>query len=109
MAKLNHPNIVSFHRFIETDKRCFVIMEYSSGMNLKEYLRINKPISEKTARTLIKGVAEAICYCHCNNIVHRDIKLENILVSQDLSVKLIDFGFSCVMKYSNENLHSFCG
>jgi serine/threonine protein kinase len=85
-------------------------MEHCNGMNLKEYLKIHKPVSEKIARTLIMGVTEALSYCQSHNIVHRDIKLENIIVSpDDLNVKLIDFGFSCVIKYSNEQLHSFCG
>ena len=65
-------------------------------------------MSEREARHIFKQIIEAINYCHTNNIVHRDIKVENLLLDSYGNVKLADFGFSSTFK-SGELLDVFCG
>ena len=71
-------------------------MEYLSGISLSYYLK-SQPgykASEKNCRKIIKPLVEALSHIHSRSIAHRDIKLENIILDDNLSPKLIDFGFS---------------
>jgi serine/threonine protein kinase len=68
-------------------------VEYGGNQSLLDYLRKNHPISESIQRRIGKQLLSAILYLHSKNIVHRDIKLQNILL-KDGQVKVIDFGFS---------------
>ena len=70
------------------------------GISLQQYSKSlpNRVIRETTARRIFKQVAEATAYLHSNNIVHRDIKLDNVLIEEgSRMVKLIDYGFSVVV------------
>ncbi len=55
-------------------------------------------LDESEARNIFRQIAGAVNYCHENDVVHRDIKLENILISEEYDIKLIDFGFSIFVK-----------
>lgn len=97
LKKLDHPNIVKFYESFETSRHVYLVTEYVSGPSLLQYLK-SKPsrtLEEDEAKRIWKQVVEAVSYLHSKNITHRDIKLENVLLSKDLqTVKLIDFGFS---------------
>ena len=70
--------------------------ELLDNFSVADYLKIEpaKKISEETAKFIIKQVLNGIAYMHDRNIAHRDIKMENILLGENKSVKIIDFGFS---------------
>lgn len=71
-------------------------MEYLPGISLGAYLKAqpNKKVSEKNCKIIFKQLVKALAYMHSHNIAHRDIKLENIILDENLTPKLIDFGFS---------------
>lgn len=71
-------------------------MEYLSGTSLGSYLKVqpNGRIPEKHCKRIFKYLAKALAFMHSMNIAHRDIKLENIILDEDLLPKIIDFGFS---------------
>lgn len=69
---------------------------------------IKKRLSEREARFIFKQIITAVHYCHFNHIVHRDIKVENLLLDSNLRVKLADFGFSTHFK-TGEKLNVWCG
>ena len=74
--------------------------DYIKGISLQQYSKSlpNRIVRETTARRIFKQVAEGVAYLHHNNIIHRDLKLDNILVEESTRmVKLIDFGFSVVV------------
>ncbi len=76
-------------------------MEYLTGISLSTYLKMQpgNRTPQKNAKKIIKSLADALKYLHERRISHRDIKLENIIINEDLSPKLIDFGFStCIEK-----------
>jgi serine/threonine protein kinase len=73
-------------------------MEYCHGINLKEYLKRNKELTEETVRRIFRGIVAAVEYCHGQKVAHRDIKLENIIIDEEkMEVKVIDFGFSSTL------------
>ena len=96
MQNLNHPNAVHILDVVETNNHLNIAMEYLSGMSLGGYLKSqpNGRIIEKECKIIFRGLAEALVYMHAQNIAHRDIKLENIILKEDLTPKFIDFGFS---------------
>ena len=71
-------------------------MDYCSGGELKDYIENNFPLSEDEVYSLACQIAEAIRYCHNSKVIHRDLKLENILFSDDSKslIKIVDFGIA---------------
>jgi len=85
-------------------------MELVEGISLLDLLksRENRRIDENECRKIFSQLVNAISFCHSKSIIHRDIKLENIIVDSNFNLKLIDFGFGAVT--SNNKLQSFfCG
>jgi serine/threonine protein kinase len=96
MERMSHPNICSLFDVLETSTQLFIIMEFVGGGSLHSYLKshANRRLPENEARRIFRQMLGALKYCHSLCITHRDIKLENILLDDNLNVKIIDFGFS---------------
>ena len=116
MQKLNHKNIVKFHKVIRTPNNIYIIMDYLNGGNLQDYLtnyqKINKkPFPQKMIQYFVKQIVDGLIHIHSKDILHRDIKLENILLNfpsnikeenrdyTQAEVKIIDFGLSTQLKH----------
>ncbi|ESO11649.1 hypothetical protein HELRODRAFT_71411 [Helobdella robusta] len=108
MKVLDHPNIVKLYEVIETEKTLFLVMEYASGGEVFDYLVAHGRMKEKEARAKFRQIVSAVEYCHQKNIVHRDLKAENLLLDADLNIKIADFGFSNEFTTGNK-LDTFCG
>ena len=118
---IDHKNILKLIKVYEDRTNVYLIMEYIKGVSLYKYLKENKSscLSEKEVKFIFKEILNAMLYCHQKMIAHRDVKLENIIVSSDvvdkqnpeslgIKIKLIDFGFA--IKYSqNERSTTYCG
>jgi len=99
MAHLDHPNIIRVHEVFENDLCIYLVMELCKGGHLMNRLfaEQGRRYREKVACKYIHSILTAVAYCHANNVVHRDLKLENILFEsdrRDSELKLIDFGLS---------------
>uniref|UniRef100_G3PG09 MAP/microtubule affinity-regulating kinase 3 n=2 Tax=Gasterosteus aculeatus aculeatus TaxID=481459 RepID=G3PG09_GASAC len=108
MKTLNHPNIVQLFEVIETEKTLYLIMEYASGGEVFDYLVAHGRMKEKEARAKFRQIVSAVHYCHLKNIVHRDLKAENLLLDADANIKIADFGFSNEFTEGSK-LDTFCG
>uniref|UniRef100_A0A673L8M7 non-specific serine/threonine protein kinase n=1 Tax=Sinocyclocheilus rhinocerous TaxID=307959 RepID=A0A673L8M7_9TELE len=108
MKGLNHPNIVQLFEVIETEKTLYLVMEYASGGEVFDYLVSHGRMKEKEGRAKFRQIVSAVHYCHQKNIVHRDLKAENLLLDADSNIKIADFGFSNEFKLGSK-LDTFCG
>lgn len=93
----------------ETNKHIVFVMELCSGGDLLNYVRKRRKLKEDIAKYVLRQVVEGLQYCHAKRIVHRDIKLDNLLLDEDGSVKLCDFGVSKHLKDANEVMTEQCG
>ncbi|KAI5181270.1 serine/threonine protein kinase KIN1/2 [Nematocida sp. AWRm80] len=105
---LTHPNVVKLREFFFTDEYFYLVFDYIRGEQLLKKIVRNKKLSESNAKHYFLQILSAIYYCHSHNLVHRDIKIENILVDSNDNAMLIDFGLSNF--YEKEGfLGTFCG
>jgi serine/threonine protein kinase len=94
MSLLHHPHIATLYGHSETPG-CFILyMEYVAGGPLLHYIVKHGKLSESHARHFFRQLLSAVAYLHANAIVHRDLKIENVLIDADGNLKLIDFGLS---------------
>ena len=103
----DHPNIMRLYEFFDEETRYLVVAELCKGGELWEEMQNRARWTEKEAAIITKQVLTALNHCHSNNIVHRDVKPENIML-EDLKkldqIKLIDFGVATRIKNLNEKL-----
>ena len=109
MKKLNHPNITKILELFEDKEYILIIMEYINGGNLFSFLKKRRKVSEKTAKFLYRQIILGLKYIHSHNIVHRDIKLENILIDLNNNIKICDFGIGRVLSSPEQLLFDQCG
>ncbi|KAF5884636.1 MAP/microtubule affinity-regulating kinase 4-like isoform X1 [Clarias magur] len=99
---------VQLFEVIETEKTLYLVMEYASGGEVFDYLVSHGRMKEVEARAKFRQIVSAVHYCHQKNIVHRDLKAENLLLDADSNIKIADFGFSNEFTLGNK-LDTFCG
>jgi len=106
LTDTGNPHIVKLIDSQETDAHIILIQEYVSGGQLVSFLK--QRLNEQTALVMFKQLLSALECCHKNHIIHRDIKLENILLDENQAIKLIDFGVSNFME-EGVFRNTFCG
>ena len=98
VASLDHHNIVKVYDYGEDDGIHYIVMEYVDGTSLKELINKKAPFDEETTLGISVQIANGLLHAHKNEVVHRDIKPQNILVTRDGSVKIADFGIARAAK-----------
>ncbi|MDZ4847844.1 MAG: serine/threonine-protein kinase [Pirellulaceae bacterium] len=99
-ARLDHPNIVSVYQCGEIDGHHYFSMDYVPGTDLSR--RINKgPLTPRDAARYVRDVSRTIAYAHSQSVLHRDLKPANVLIDQDDSVVITDFGLAKLMGTDN--------
>eukprot|EP00092_Neocalanus_flemingeri_P097980 GFUD01124927.1.p1 GENE.GFUD01124927.1~~GFUD01124927.1.p1 ORF type:complete len:980 (-),score=158.40 GFUD01124927.1:484-3423(-) len=94
MRHLSHKNIIQIYQVMESDSFMYIITEFAANGEIFDWLVSNKKMSENQAAKTFSQILNAVNYCHLKNVVHRDLKAENLLLDQDGNIKLADFGFS---------------
>ena len=105
---VKHKNIVRLFEILETPRHIFIVMEYCEGGDIMSYILNRKRLTELESLKFFHQLINALYYLHSQNITHRDIKIDNLLLDSNLDLKLIDFGLSTKYK-DNELLDQPCG
>lgn len=113
LKRLRHPHVITLIEVIETNTRMYIITDLAESGDLLEYIRKNGAMPEATAKHLFKQLVVGISYVHSQDVVHRDLKCENLLLDKDKNIVISDFGFA------RDNLtsatgkrklcHTYCG
>ncbi|KAK2760728.1 serine/threonine-protein kinase KIN2 [Arachnomyces sp. PD_36] len=105
---LDHPYVCGMRDVVRTNYHWYMLFEYVNGGQMLDYIISHGKLKEKQARKFARQIASALDYCHRNSIVHRDLKIENILISKTGDIKIIDFGLSNLFS-PRSHLKTFCG
>lgn len=110
LKKLDHPHVIHLYETIDAPSHLYLVFEHATGGSLYSHIRCSqgKKLPESEAKRIFTQIADALRYCHRIGVVHRDLKLENILLDDNKNVKLIDFGFS-ITAAKSDKLTLFCG
>jgi calcium-dependent protein kinase len=107
LSKIHHPSIISLYEVFLSHGNYYVVMEYCKGGSIVDIISKIRRKSEAIVVNIMQQLLSALSYLHANNIVHRDIKLENIVFLDNVSegqnefipIKIIDFGSAVQTKY----------
>jgi len=111
--KLRHANIVRLHTWIQGPSKYYLVMEYCAGGDLLQYVNKAGLLSDALARRLFNGLMDGISFCHRLGIYHRDLKLENLMLSSTdeptMKIKIADFGLSDLRTKPGDHSDTLCG
>lgn len=108
MKTLNHQNVLKMYESFETNKYLMIVSEFIPGGDLLNFVRKRTKLNEPTAKYLFKQLLEGLKYIHSQGIIHRDVKLDNILLDANSIIKLCDFGVSKLIK-QGDTMTEQCG
>ena len=108
LEKLKHKNIIQLKGHFEDSEMIYLVLQYIPGRDCSKFFKHKLP-SKLQTKSMMRQMIEAVTYLHKKGIVHRDIKLENILVDKHYNIKMIDFGLSAIKETEFDILHDTLG
>lgn len=113
LKKIRHAHVIPLIEVIESNTRMYIITEIAENGDLLEYIRRNGAIPEAKARDMFRQLIAGVYYIHKLDIVHRDLKCENLLLGKDLNLIISDFGFArdnlTTATGKRKLSHTYCG
>lgn len=106
---LNHRHIVGFHGFFDDSNNIYIILELCRKRSMMELHKRRKALSECETRYFMKQILDGVFYLHQHRIIHRDLKLGNLFLNDDLQVKIGDFGLATRLEHDGERKKTVCG
>lgn len=104
-----HPHIARLYEVVVTELNVYLVLEYCPGNELYDHICRHGPLPVEKAQKIFTQLVGAVAYIHSKSCVHRDLKLENVLLDKRDNVKLIDFGFTREYEGKASYLQTFCG
>jgi len=108
MKKLRHSNVVRLLEVVEAPEKLYIVIQYIEGGELYDYAVSKDRLTEDEARVFWRQLVQGVQYMHSRGVVHRDLKLENIMLDKNKNVVIIDMGLSNEMR-KDQYLSTFCG
>ena len=109
LKRSRHPNIVRLYESFETESHIVYVMEVCGGGDLLTYVRRRRKLKEDYAKFIFRQIILGIQYVNHKGVLHRDIKLDNILLTSEGDVKICDFGVSKIIQNKNQLQKEQCG
>lgn len=106
---LHHKNIVGFHSFFDDPLNIYIVLELCKKRSMMELHKRRKVITDYECRYYMAQIISGVKYLHENRIIHRDLKLGNLFLNDDLHVKIGDFGLATRIEYDGERKKTLCG
>ena len=106
---LKHPHIVSFEYFFEDVEKVYIVLEMCHNQTLDELLKKRKRLTEIEVQCYIVQLIEALKYLHSQKVIHRDLKLRNIFLTDKMELKVGDFGLATKLDFQWEKRRTICG
>ncbi|XP_076471497.1 serine/threonine-protein kinase PLK1-like isoform X2 [Babylonia areolata] len=106
---LRHKHVVLFHSFFEDSHNVYILLELCRRRSLMELHKRRKAVTEPEARYFVKQVISACQYLHNNKVIHRDLKLGNLFINDEMEIKIGDFGLATRLDYDGERKRTLCG
>lgn len=109
LMEMDHSKVAKLIRFFEDDENVYIILELCENKSLIELLKVRTRLTENEVKSYISQLVEGISYIHSLNIIHRDLKLGNLFLSENMELKIGDFGLSEKVMYEGEKKKSMSG
>ncbi|RZB39127.1 Pkinase and/or POLO box domain containing protein [Asbolus verrucosus] len=106
---LKHKNVVGFYSFFEDNFNIYIVLELCRKRSMMELQKRRKIITEPETRFYMRQILNGVNYLHQRRIIHRDLKLGNLFLNDDLHVKIGDFGLAATIVYEGERKKTLCG
>ncbi|XP_013148416.1 PREDICTED: serine/threonine-protein kinase PLK1 [Papilio polytes] len=106
---LQHKHVVGFHSFFEDSLNIYIVLELCKRRSMMELHKRRKAITEPETRFYMRQILLGVQYLHSRRIIHRDLKLGNLFLDDDLCVKIGDFGLAAKIEYEGERKQTLCG
>lgn len=109
-SRLKHPAILELYTFFEDAHYVYLVLELAHNGELAKHFKLGtQSLSEKAASDIFRQVLSGVLYLHAHNIIHRDLSLNNLLLTKDLNVKIADFGLATQLNGPDEKHVTMCG
>lgn len=106
---LSQQNIVAFNHYFEDSENVYILLELCTNQTMNELLRRRKRLTEMEVQCYLSQILSAIEYIHKNKVIHRDLKLGNLFLSEKMEIKLGDFGLATQLEFEGERKRTICG
>ena len=107
--ELHHPNIVKFDHYFEDENNIYILLELCENQTLRNLIKNRKHLTELEVQCYMIQLINAIKYIHSNLIIHRDLKLSNIFLTDKMELKVGDFGLAAKLSHKRERRTTMCG
>ena len=106
---LHHPGVVGFEHFFEDSENVYILLEICTNQTMSELVRRRKRLTELEAQCYLIQVLSAVRYLHQHRVIHRDLKLGNLFLSEKMEIKIGDFGLATKLEFDGERKRTICG
>ena len=106
---LHHVNIVEFEHYFEDSENVYLLIEICHNQTLNELLKRRKKLTELEVQCYALQIIKALKYLHSHRVIHRDLKLGNLFISEKMEIKVGDFGLATKLEFDGERKRTVCG